>query len=156
MTIASQRTSMMRKSMTIALQRVSMWHKKINDHCIAEGLNVNIRKLMTIASQRVLMYKRRTWILLLKFRQTSRECLTLVRLTWIFFNFLSSKMKEFNNHSYEWIGLWLERWKLFYSKRWMTHVYMTWYDVWITLCMNFSFAFFLKTNLNCSPFHYYF
>jgi len=27
----------------------------------------------------------------------------------------------------------LERWKLFYSKRWMTYVCMTWYDVWIFL-----------------------
>ena len=36
---------------------------------------------MTIALQRVLMYKRRTWILLFKCRQTLRECLTFVRLT---------------------------------------------------------------------------
>jgi len=28
--------------------------------------------------------------------------------------------------------------------KWMTHVCMTWYDVSNTLCMNFSFAFFLK------------
>jgi len=30
-------------------------------------------------------------------------------------------------------GFDLERWKLFYSKRWMSHVCMTWYDVWIFL-----------------------
>ena len=50
-----------------------------------------------------------------------------------FFNFLPSKMKGFDNYSYEWRGFWLKRWKIFYSKRWMTHVCMTWYDVWIFL-----------------------
>jgi len=38
---------------------------------------------------------------------------------YLFFKVLPSKMKGFNNHSYEWRGFWLERWKLFYSKRWM-------------------------------------
>jgi len=52
-----------------------------------------------------------------------------------FLKFLPSIAKGFNNHSYEWIGFWLERWKLFYSKRWMTHVCMTWYDVWIFFCI---------------------
>ena len=56
-------------------------HKEINDHCLTEGHDINIRESMTIASQRVLMYKRRTWIFLLKCRQTPRECLTFVRLT---------------------------------------------------------------------------
>jgi len=60
-----------------------------------------------------------------------------------FFNFLPSKTKEFNNHSYEWRGFWLEMRKIFYSKIWMTHVCMTWYDVSNTLCMNIYFAFFL-------------
>ena len=50
----------------------------------------------------------------------------------------------------------MERWKIFHSKRWMTHVCMTWYDVWNTLCMIFSFALFLKTNLNWLLFHCYF
>jgi len=51
-------------------------------------------------------------------------------------------MKWFDNHSYEWRGFWLGRWEIFYSKRWMTHVCLNWYDVW--KCMNFSFAFFWK------------
>ena len=55
-----------------------------------------------------------------------------------FFNFLPSKTQGFNNHSYEWRGFWLERCKLFYSKRWMTHVCMVWYDVWIFFCISFK------------------
>ena len=73
----------------------------------------------------------------------------------MFFNFLPSKTQGFNNHSYEWRGFWLERCKLFYSKRSMTHVCMAWYDVWIALCMNFLLHFF-KKHSNCSPFHCYF
>ena len=75
---------------------------------------------------------------------------------YFFFNLLPSNTKGFDNHSYEWRGFWSERWKIFYLKRWMTYVCITWYDVWNTLCMNFSFSLFLKTNSNWFPFHFYF
>jgi len=54
------------------------------------------------------------------------------------------------------VDAWMHGWNLLYSKRWITHVCMTWYDVWITLCMNFLLYLKKKTNLNCSPFQYYF
>ena len=77
-----------------------MWHKKS----------------MTIALQRVLMYKKRTWILLLKCRQTLRECLTLVRLTQkniivdFFFKWFSmilwSMMDDLMMHEMLWFCFW--------------------------------------------------
>ena len=88
------------RSMAIASQRASMWHKKS----------------MTIALQRVLMYKKRTWILLLKCRQTLRECLTLVRLTQkniivdFFFKWFSmilwSMMDDLMMHEMLWFCFW--------------------------------------------------
>jgi len=41
--------------MTIPLEGALMRRRKINDHSIGEGLDVNIRKSMTIPSERALM-----------------------------------------------------------------------------------------------------
>ena len=69
----------------------------------------------------------------------------------IFFNFLPSKTKRFNNHSYEWRRFWLERWKIFYSQILMTHICMTWYDVSNTLYINFSFYILFENKFELIP-----
>ena len=68
---------------------------------------------------------------------TNEEDYHKKKIVYFFFNFLHSKTKWFDNHSYEWKGFWSGRWEIFYSKRWMTHV---------RKCMNFSFAFFWKQD----------
>ena len=89
-------------------------HKEINDHFLTEGHDINIRESMTISSQRVLMYKRRTWIFLLKCRQTPRECLIFVRLTQknviVDFFFFQISLFFFGNDFQWFCGVWLITW----------------------------------------------
>jgi len=126
MTIASQRASMWRDRWP--LHRRGSWckEKEINDHCLAEGLDI---------------YKRRTWILLLNCRQTPSECLTFFRLKQKI-SFLTFSLFFVND--FQWFcGVW---WMIWWCMKCYDFLFKTiWYacmDAWMHEWNLLYFSFF--------------